>query len=72
MFILFLLAQKGRAKSFADLFHIYTDSTFFRYEITITREDEEQGVQEERYVLHVKPLRLFHTESPWKKGRRQS
>ena len=41
------------------LYHIYTDSTFFRYEIVLTRDDEERGIQGEKYLLYVSVPRFF-------------
>jgi hypothetical protein len=36
-----------------DLYHLYRDHTFFQYEVVITRDDEEAGIQGERYVMSV-------------------
>lgn len=36
-----------------DLHHIYTDETYFRYEVTLTRDEEAGGVKGQRYVLYV-------------------
>ncbi|AEO69622.1 uncharacterized protein THITE_2120280 [Thermothielavioides terrestris NRRL 8126] len=35
----------------ADLYHLYRDYTFFEYQVVLTRDDEEAGIQGERYVL---------------------
>ncbi|KAI0841765.1 hypothetical protein F5Y06DRAFT_307690 [Hypoxylon sp. FL0890] len=49
--------QKGieQAETFANpnLNHIYRDETFFPYEITLTRDDEEGGNVGQRYVLYL-------------------
>jgi hypothetical protein len=39
-----------------DFYHVYFDHTFFRYEIVLTRGDEELGTQGERYILMVSML----------------
>lgn len=36
-----------------DLFHIYYDSTYFPYEIVLTRDDEDAGAVGQRYMLYV-------------------
>lgn len=36
--------------------HIYSDSTFFRYEIELTRNDEESGNVGQKYQICVSPL----------------
>lgn len=36
-----------------DLYHIYTDATYFRYEITLTRDDAEEEIKGQRYTLYV-------------------
>ncbi len=37
----------------AGLYHIYRDSTYFAYKITLTRDDAEAGIEGERYLLHL-------------------
>ncbi|KAL2018904.1 hypothetical protein VTK56DRAFT_10271 [Thermocarpiscus australiensis] len=34
-----------------NLYHLYSDQTFFRYEVVLTRDDEANGIQGVRYVL---------------------
>ncbi|KAL7626904.1 hypothetical protein AAE478_003678 [Parahypoxylon ruwenzoriense] len=50
-------AQKGieQAENFvnANLYHIYRDETFFPYEVTLTRNDEESGNLGQKYVLYL-------------------
>ncbi|KAL2134271.1 hypothetical protein VTI74DRAFT_638 [Chaetomium olivicolor] len=36
-----------------NLYHLYRDYTFFPYEVVLTRDDEEAGVQGERYILAI-------------------
>ncbi|KAK4115028.1 hypothetical protein N656DRAFT_694761, partial [Canariomyces notabilis] len=43
-------AEKGVNPNF---YHVYFDHTFFRYEIVLTRGDEELGTQGERYILMI-------------------
>jgi hypothetical protein len=40
----------------ADLYHLYRDYTFFEYQVVLTRDDEEAGIQGERYVLTVSEM----------------
>ncbi|KAI1660337.1 hypothetical protein F4813DRAFT_400614 [Daldinia decipiens] len=50
-------AQKGieQAESFinTNLYHIYRDDTYFSYEITLTRNDKENGNVGQRYQLYL-------------------
>lgn len=36
-----------------DLYHLYRDQTFFQYNVLLARDDEENGIQGERYILAV-------------------
>ncbi|EAQ88985.1 hypothetical protein CHGG_05604 [Chaetomium globosum CBS 148.51] len=36
-----------------DLYHLYRDRTFFQYEVVLTRDDEDAGIQGERYILSI-------------------
>ncbi|KAL1842849.1 hypothetical protein VTJ49DRAFT_4016 [Mycothermus thermophilus] len=45
--------EKGVKEINPNLYHLYRDDTFFQYEVTITREDEELGIPGERYVLSL-------------------
>ncbi|KAH6627648.1 hypothetical protein F5144DRAFT_514315 [Chaetomium tenue] len=36
-----------------DLYHLYRDRTFFQYEAVLTRDDEDAGIQGERYILSI-------------------
>ncbi|KAL2257371.1 hypothetical protein VTK26DRAFT_5745 [Humicola hyalothermophila] len=36
-----------------NLYHLYRDQTFFRYNVVLTRDDEESGIQGERYILMI-------------------
>ena len=42
-----------------DLYRIYRDQTFFRYAVVITRDDEENGIVGERYILMVSVLSVI-------------
>ena len=37
----------------ADFFHVYCDETSFRYEVVLTRDDEDAGNVGQKYVLYV-------------------
>lgn len=50
----------------SDLYHVYWDpSDLFRYDITVSRDDEEMGVIGERYVVKVSgyPQIPFHSDN---------
>ncbi|KAK1769225.1 hypothetical protein QBC33DRAFT_347514 [Phialemonium atrogriseum] len=37
----------------SNLYHTYTDATYFRYEITLTRDDAEEEIKGQRYTLYL-------------------
>ncbi|KAK0636853.1 hypothetical protein B0T17DRAFT_651542 [Bombardia bombarda] len=55
-----------------NFYHLYRDSTFFHYEVTINRDDEEHGIYGQRYVLslyesHAKPHLYWFVAKFYKK-----
>lgn len=36
-----------------DLWHLYSDSTYFKYNVHLTRDDPEHGWHGQRYELYV-------------------
>ncbi|KAK4151764.1 hypothetical protein C8A00DRAFT_35574 [Chaetomidium leptoderma] len=71
-----LMVVKGLEKAVKEVnpnfYHLYRDHTFFQYEVVMTRDDEEAGIQGERYVLssnNAKPrLYWFMAKFYKKKG----
>lgn len=47
------VAVKKGMLTIPDLFHVYYDSTYFPYEIVLTRDDEDSGDVGQRYMLYV-------------------
>lgn len=52
------------ADSVLALYHLYRDHTFFTYEVVLTRDDEENGMQGERYILAVSAVNLAWARLP--------
>ncbi|KAL2155869.1 hypothetical protein VTH82DRAFT_611 [Thermothelomyces myriococcoides] len=52
-----LMVIKGLEKAVKEvnpqLYHLYRDHTFFQYQVVITRDNEEAGIQGERYILSI-------------------
>ncbi|KAK3296244.1 uncharacterized protein B0H64DRAFT_461274 [Chaetomium fimeti] len=52
-----LMVIKGLEKAVKEvnpnLYHLYRDHTFFQYEVVMTRDNEEAGIQGERYILSM-------------------
>ncbi|KAI1464986.1 uncharacterized protein F4812DRAFT_462307 [Daldinia caldariorum] len=45
--------EEGKTFVNTNLYHVYRDKTFFRYEITLTRDDEETGNVGQKYQLFL-------------------
>lgn len=49
--------------AWAGINHVYSDSTFFRYDIELTRNDKESGNVGQKYQICVSTKHIFRTDS---------
>jgi hypothetical protein len=59
-FLVFVYVGKGEDElTGADFYNVYHDHTYFKYEVVLTRDNEDAGIEGERYILTVSTLWMF-------------